>query len=179
MVFLVCLKAFISHFTRPQHPSRPFFQFLLLCFQSKHSCLPPELSFYRALRLSIVERTPGPPQPRGPRGHALLPPWEASSHPPQHRAETQMAAVGWRAPLQPRQMRALHFVSDTHTLLAVPETNGSLQTKKNKSDIWIWTLAFNSLVAACVQVADRLEVETGLTRRGRAGRWRESFGCAV
>lgn len=131
-VFLVWLKPFLSHFTRPQHPSRPFFQFLLLFFQLSVAACHLSSPLIVHLGWASPSELQGRHSRGDPGGHALLPPWEASSQPPQHRAETQMAAGGWRAPLQPRQMRALHFVSDTHTHTSGCAGDKRLSTNKEK-----------------------------------------------
>ncbi len=64
-----------------------------------------------------------------------------------------------RAGLQLRQMKSSSLCV-SHILLAVPERNGSLQTKANKLDIWIWTLDFNHWVAAHWQVVKDFLTDT-------------------
>ena len=73
---------------------------------------------------------------------------------------------GWRlrqlnrgAGLQPRQMKSSSLCV-LPIFLAVPARNGSLKTKTNKLDIWIWTLNFNHSVAAALQVVGGLCTHT-------------------
>lgn len=49
---------------------------------------------------------------------------------------------------RPRQMKSPSLLCGAYA----PGRNGSLQTKTNKSAIWIWTLGFSHQAAACVQV---------------------------
>lgn len=79
--------------------------------------------------------------------------WEASTCPSQRSVETpvtaETAAQGSRAAAKANE-GPFTFLCLTYT---VPERNGSFQTKINKLEIWIWTLDFNHLVAAGLQVA--------------------------
>lgn len=68
---------------------------------------------------------------KGPRGHALLPPREASRRPTA--APSGDANGGWRAALQPRQMRPPARVSRTHLRLCRGETALYKQRKTNQA----------------------------------------------
>lgn len=132
-------------------------------FESSVACCITESSFWSVLGFSITEYTLGPPQLR-----ALEPCIDAAVRGLQLSitAQSGEANDGWRlgqlhrrAGLQPRQMKSSSLCV-SHILLAVPERNGSLQTKTNKLDIWIWTLDFNHFMAACVQVAGHFKTDT-------------------